>query len=240
MIPKIIHYCWFGGKEKPRLAKKCIKSWHRYCPDYQYIEWNEDNFPISKYPYAQYCLDNKKYAFLSDFVRLVVVYENGGIYFDTDVELIKSPDELLDNSAYFGFETDEYVATGLGFGAEAGNHLVKEMMEDYENSFKEQGNDYQFLPCPKVNTKVFINHGLVQNGQKQTVDGALILPADYMNPYDDPTGRLNKTENTLSIHWYAKSWMSKRKIIRSTLTKPFHRIFGTDFFRKGSNGIDKK
>lgn len=232
MIPKIIHYCWFGDKEKPKLANKCIKSWHKYCPDYQFIEWNESNFPIDQYPYAKYCLEQKRYAFLSDFVRLVVIYENGGIYFDTDVELIKTPDDLLNNSAYFGFETDEYVATGLGFGAEAGNRLVKEMIEDYERLFSQDPENYQFIPCPKVNTKVFIRHGLIQNGQLQTVDGALILPSDYMNPYDDPTGKLNRTSNTISIHWYAKSWMSKRTILRSKLTKPLHRLFGVDFFRK--------
>lgn len=232
MIPKIIHYCWFGKKDKPKLAQKCIKSWHKYCPDYRFVEWNEDNFPINKYPYAKFCLDNKKYAFLSDYVRLIVVYENGGIYFDTDVELIRSPEKLRENHAYFGFETDEFVATGLGFGAEAGNRLILEMIEDYDTSFAQEMENYQFRPCPKVNTKIFVAHGLKQNGEIQTVDDSLILPADYMNPYDDPTGRLVKTVNTISIHWYAKSWMSKKAIIRSTLTKPLHRVFGVDFFRK--------
>lgn len=232
MIPKIIHYCWFGRGEKPKLAQKCIKSWHKYCPDYQFIEWNEDNFPIDQYPYAKFCFEQKKYAFLSDFVRLVVVYENGGIYFDTDVELIRSPETLLNNSAYFGFETDEFVATGLGFGAAAGNILVKEMIDDYIYSFQNCNGDYQFIPCPKVNTKIFLKHGLKQNGELQKVSEALILPIDYLNPYDDPTGRLNKTANTISIHWYAKSWMSKGTILRSKLTKPLHRILGKDFFRK--------
>ena len=92
MIPKKVHYCWFGRGEKPRLAKKCIASWKKYCPDYEIIEWNEDNFDFARYPYAQYCLQNRKWAFLSDFVRLVVVCEHGGIYFDTDVELLRKPD----------------------------------------------------------------------------------------------------------------------------------------------------
>lgn len=228
MIPKIIHYCWFGRNEKPKLAEKCIRSWHKYCRGYQFIEWNEDNFPIDQYPYAKFCLEQKRYAFLSDFVRLVVVYENGGIYFDTDVELIRPLDHLLENDAFFGFETEEYVATGLGFGAAKGNLLLKEMIDDYADSFAQAKENYQFIPCPKLNTRIFLNHGLVQNGEMQNIAGALILPADYMNPYDDPTGRLNKTENTVSIHWYAKSWMSKRKILRSKLTKPLHRIFGKE------------
>lgn len=228
MIPKVVHYCWFGRNEKPKLAEKCIKSWHKYCKGYEFIEWNEDNFPVDKYPYTKFCLQNKRYAFLSDFVRLMVIYEHGGIYFDTDVELLKSPDELLSYPAYFGFETDEYVNTGLGFGAEKNNSLLREMIDDYTEQFEQYGEEYQFCPCPKLNTKILLRHGLVQNGQRQAVEGAVILPADHMNPYDDPTGRLNKTENTISIHWYAKSWMSKRKILRSKLTKPLHRIFGKE------------
>ena len=228
MIPKIIHYCWFGRNEKPKLAEKCIRSWHKYCRGYQFIEWNEDNFPVDQYPYAKFCLEQKRYAFLSDFVRLVVVYENGGIYFDTDVELIRPLDHLLENDAFFGFETEEYVNTGLGFGAAKGNLLLKEMIDDYAHSFELAKENYQFITCPKLNTRIFLNHGLVQNGEMQNIAGALILPVDYINPYDDQTGRLNKTENTVSIHWYAKSWMSKRKILRSKLTKPLHRIFGKE------------
>ena len=117
MIPKKIHYCWFGRGEKPKLARKCIESWKRYCPDFEIIEWNEDNFDVTKYAYSKYCFDNKKWAFLSDFVRLIVIYENGGIYFDTDVEVIKSLDNLLQYEAFYGFENEDYVATGLGFGS---------------------------------------------------------------------------------------------------------------------------
>ena len=118
MIPKKIHYCWFGRGEKPKLAKKCLKSWSKYCPDYEIVEWNEDNFDVEQYPYAKFCLQNKKWAFLSDFARLVIVHEHGGIYFDTDVELVRSPDSLLSYEAFYGFENDQNVATGLGFGAQ--------------------------------------------------------------------------------------------------------------------------
>ena len=118
MIPKKIHYCWFGGAEKPKLAQKCIASWKKLCPDYEFIEWNENSFDVDQYAYTKYCYGAKKWAFLSDFVRLIAVYENGGIYFDTDVELVKQPDDLLNYEAFFGFENDDFVATGLGFGAE--------------------------------------------------------------------------------------------------------------------------
>mgnify|MGYP001780597132 FL=1 len=124
MIPKKIHYCWFGRGIKPELARKCIQSWEKYCPDYEIIEWNEDNFDINQYPYLRWCYENRKWAFLSDFARLLVVYQNGGIYFDTDVELIRTPDELLMCNAFYGFENDENIATGLGFGAEPQNKTV--------------------------------------------------------------------------------------------------------------------
>ncbi|MGN0468825.1 MAG: glycosyltransferase family 32 protein [Acutalibacteraceae bacterium] len=224
MIPKKIHYCWFGKKEKPAFAQKCIASWKKYCPDYEIIEWNEDNFDVQKYPYAKYCLDNKKYAFLSDFVRLVVINEQGGFYFDTDVELLRSPDEFLKYEAVYGFETDEYVNTGEGFGSEKNQSVVKAMLDLYLGFKPDENGDFEIIGCPRLNTKALLNLGLVQNGKRQNVAGAEILPAEYMNPYDDPTGTLNKTENTLSIHWYSKSWMSKKTILRSKLTKPLHRL----------------
>ncbi len=231
MIPKKIHYCWFGRNPKPKLAKKCIASWKKYCPDYEIIEWNEDNFDIDKYPYARYCLDNLKYAFLSDFVRLIVVAEQGGIYFDTDVEVVRSLDSLLKYEAFYGFENDEYVASGLGFGAEARHITVMKMLEEYRDLKKEDGS-FELKGCPRLNTEALVKLGLQQNGTEQEVAGAHIFPSEYFNPFEDATGLLKSTENTYTIHWYAKSWMSKRKIIRSKLTRPLHRLLGVDFFRK--------
>ena len=117
MIPKIIHYCWFGKKEKSSLAKKCIESWRKYCPDYEIIEWNEENFDLAQYPYIQWCYKNEKWAFLSDFARLLIIGQHGGIYFDTDVELLRNPDELLQYKAFYGFENKQYINTGEGFGS---------------------------------------------------------------------------------------------------------------------------
>ena len=116
MIPRKIHYCWFGRGEKPRLAQKCIASWKKYCPDYEIIEWNEDNFDVNRNAYTQMCYKEKKYAFLTDYLRLLIVEEHGGIYFDTDVEAVRSFDELLDNPAFFGFENDRFVNTGEEIG----------------------------------------------------------------------------------------------------------------------------
>lgn len=231
MIPKHIHYCWFGRGEKPKLAERCIASWKKFCPDYEITEWNEDSFDISAYPYAKYCLDNKKWAFLSDFVRLAVVNRFGGIYFDTDVEVIKPFDRLLEYGAFYGFENNDNVATGLGFGAEAGHITVSAMEKEYLSLTPDADGTFPTVTCPLLNTKALVPLGLEKNGRLQTVAGAIILPTEYLNPYDDPTGRLLKTDNTYSIHWYSKSWMSRSTILRSRLTKPFHRVFGKDCFK---------
>lgn len=231
MIPKIIHYCWFGGKEKPALAEKCIASWKKFCPGYRVIEWNEDNFDLSPYPYAQYCLKRGHWAFLSDFVRLAVVAEHGGVYFDTDVELIRPIDTLLENGAYFGFEDGSHINTGLGFGAEAGHPTVETMLAEYLALEPEADGSFPLITCPRLNTGALEKLGLVPNGQAQTVAGALILPADFLNPYEYTTGITRKTENTCSIHWYSQSWVSPAAQLRGRLTRPLHRLFGTDCFR---------
>ena len=231
MIPKIIHYCWFGKGKKTKLMNKCIASWKKYCPDYEIIEWNEDCFDISKYPYVKFCYENQKWAFLSDFVRLVVVYEYGGVYFDTDGELVKNLDEFTRYEAFFGFENQRYINTGHGFGAIPYHKTVKEMLFEYTKLDVDEYGNYPLITCPRLNTQALLKFGLKLDGKRQNIEGVEILPIEYMNPYDDPTGRLNKTENTISIHWYSKSWLSKDKILRSKLTKPFHRIFGTECFK---------
>lgn len=232
MIPKKIHYCWFGRGEKPKLAQKCIASWRKYCPDYEIVEWNEDNFNLDYNDYTWYCYDNKKWAFLSDFVRLVIVAEHGGLYFDTDVELLKSPDELLQYDAFYGFENDNYIATGLGFGAQVNHPTILAMKVKYEEIEPNDDGKYPMIVCPALNTAALLPFGLTLDGTRQNIAGAEIFPADWFNPYDDPTGRLNKTRNTISVHWYSKSWMSKKKIFRSMLMKPLHRIFGVDAFER--------
>lgn len=232
MIPKKIHYCWFGRGELPKLAQKCIASWKKYCPDYEIIQWNEDNFDLDYNGYTRYCYDHQKWAFLSDFARLVIIAEQGGIYFDTDVELLQSPEELLHYGAFYGFENDQNIATGLGFGAEANHPTVVAMKRIYEEIQPDENGVYPMIVCPALNTEALLSFGLQLDGSRQNIGGAEILPAEYLNPYDDPTGRLNRTENTISVHWYSKSWMSKRTILRSKLTKPLHRLFGVDAFKR--------
>ena len=229
MIPKVIHYCWFGCGQKSRLMQKCIKSWHRICPDYQIIEWNESNFNINMNGYTRMCYREKKYAFLSDYARLWIVNKYGGIYLDTDVELVRSPDYLTKYSAFYGFENKCYIASGLGFGAEAGHRTIRALLRQYDQLLDGK---HGTIGCPILNTKALKEQGLVLNGRKQMICGALILSPEYLNPYDDPTGRLRLTKRTISIHWFAKSWMSRKKIIRSKIMKPIHRIFGTQIRSK--------
>lgn len=223
MIPKKIHYCWFGRGKKNELSKKCIESWKRYCPDYEIIEWNEDNFNINLNPYTKSNYEQKQYAFLSDYVRLLVIYREGGIYFDVDVEAIRSFDDLLVHKAFFGFETNAFVATGLGFGAEPGNPIVKQMIDEYERLV---ASPEEKITCPVLNTQSLVKWGLVKDGDMQDLGEAQIYPSEYFNPYDDLTGKLCKTNNTYSIHWYGKSWVDKKLVLRSKLLKPIRRLLG--------------
>ena len=236
MIPKKIHYCWFGGNPLPKSAVRCINSWKKYCPDYEIIEWNEQNFNINMNPYTRMCYQQKKFAFLSDFVRLFVVNQHGGIYFDTDVELIKNPDFLLENEAFFGFETDvakgsdtpnSEVNTGLGFGAVSNNVVLKTMLDEYEPLLD---GEHGVVMCPKLNTAALQKLGLLCDGKYQKFDWATVYPKEYFNPYESTTGRLNKTKNTVSIHWYMGSCLTKSQKLRSFISKPFHRIFGENCF----------
>ena len=227
MIPKKIHYCWFGYGEKPKLVQKCIGSWKTYCPDYELIEWNETNVDIKMNAYVQWCYENRKYAFLSDYIRLLIVEKHGGIYFDTDVEVIKKMDDLLYNEAFFGFETENFVNTGLGFGAEQHNPVVKQMLKEYEYLLDGKRG---VIGCPHLNTDALEKFGITRDGTYQKLTYATVFPIEYFNPFDVATGKLNINTNTYAIHWYAGSWMSKRQKVRSHLTKPLHRIFGKKFF----------
>lgn len=227
MIPKKIHYCWFGGNPLPKVAERCISSWKKYCSDYEIIEWNESNFDVNINEYTKMCYAEKKYAFLSDYVRLLVVLEAGGIYFDTDVEVIRSFDDLLDCEAFFGFETDEYIASGLGFGAIAHHPLVDKMIHQYDQLLDGM---HGTIGCPILNTIPLSEMGFHLNGKSQSIDNVCVYSIDYFNPLDNATGIVNKTKNTYSIHWYSMLWLSKKMRVRSKITRVFHRVFGVHCF----------
>lgn len=224
MIPKVIHYCWFGRGEKPKLAKKCIASWKKYMPDYEIIEWNEDNYDVFSNPYTRFCYENKKWAFLSDYIRLDIVAQYGGVYFDTDVEVLKNIDHLLNCGAFYCFESNDFINTGEGFGAEQGHPSVLAMKQEYHKLECDSEQQYPIIICPQLNTKALMQFGLTLNGESQTLGNVEILSSDFMNPYDDLIGKLCLSENTVSIHWYSKSWMKKRFILKSKLSKSLHRF----------------
>lgn len=221
MIPKIIHYCWFGRAPLPDKTKKCIESWRKHCPDYTILEWNEDNFDIHQNGYTEMCCKEKKYAFLADYARLQIIENEGGFYFDVDVELVRSLDPLCSEHAFFAFETDRMIATGLGFGAEKHHPLVHFMLEQYAPLLDGK---HGVIGCPQLNTQALLKCGLKPNGKRQTVQGAAVFPKAYFNPYEDATGRLYITDCTYTVHWYAKSWMNRRTVLRSKLTRPLHRL----------------
>lgn len=260
MIPKTIHYCWFGGAKLPALAKKCIKSWKKYCKDYEIVRWDETNFDISTAPlYVRQAYEFKKWAFVTDYVRLKVVYENGGIYFDSDVQVVKNFDEFLVYNSFFGFQDNTRINTGLGFGAEKNSGILRELMNQYERiPFVLSNGIYDLLDCPTRNTDVFLNHGLKQDGTNQLLEKKIkVFAQDYFCPISYDTLKKNITTNTHSIHWFEASWHTKeekdshknkikenekrkklkakksnRKRIRMRIKKLFISIFGKKTYEK--------
>lgn len=262
MIPKIIHYCWFGGNPLPKLAKKCIKSWKKYCPDYEIICWDESNFDISKCPlYVRQAYDAKKWAFVSDYVRLKLVYEYGGIYMDTDVELFKPLDSLLSYTAYFGFENNGVeVATGLGFGAEKGTPILRRIMLDYEGIpfYKEDGS-IDTTCCPQRNTQAFVELGLRLDDTTQILPGnILVLEREILCPIGYWRRTDCITERSISAHWYTATWLPqdylkerdkklrqlyrKRRIekLKKLPNRVFLRLLGTQNYEKLKAFVKKR
>lgn len=214
MPPKVIHYCWFGRNPLPPLALKCIASWKKFFPDCEIKEWNEDNFDVNMIPYTKEAYEAKKYAFVSDYARFWILYNYGGYYFDTDVEIVKSFEDIEDKIPFMGaeqkiyFKNDMYnVNPGLGLAAEKNNSIYKEVLEKYESLhfYDENGNVIPKTVCHYV-SEILELHGLKRDNNIQKVDSITIFPADYFNPIDFVTHRMHITSRTHSIHWYMASW----------------------------------
>ncbi len=242
MIPKVIHYCWFGRNPLPESAVKCIESWRKFMPDYEIKEWNEDNFDVNIIPYTAEAYSVGKYAFVSDYARFWVLYHYGGVYFDTDVEVIKPMDDIVEKGAFMGIEEMcdikpedligyPMVAPGLGIGTPAGTEFYKQLLE-YYNGMHFLRDDGSTIGGTVVGhtTRLLVKEGLQKHDGFQQVAGIWIYPADYFNPFDDITGRLNITERTRSIHWYARTWL-KQSPLRLWLSRMSHRIFGLALFK---------
>lgn len=206
MIPKILHYCWFGRGQKTTLALKCLESWKKYLPEYEFKEWNEDNFDITQNLYVREAYEKRKYAFVTDFVRLYALYHEGGVYVDMDVEVIGSFDQFLHHHAFSGFETDGYVPTGM-MAAEKGSVWAKELLDQYEvRKFVKEDGSLDLLANTKAITAYMLEKGLVLNNKYQDFPGLCTMyPSDYFCPKDHRTGKIKCTKNTVCIHHFAGS-----------------------------------
>ena len=214
MIPKIIHYCWFGRGEMPEDAKRCIESWHKYLPEYEYRLWNEDNFDLNSNKFVKEAYHSRKFAFVTDYVRLYALYSEGGVYMDTDVEVLRSLDEFLAYPAFSGFEVDEAIPTGI-MGAEKGSLWAKRELEYYETqSFILPNGAYNTKPNVQIITEHAMQLGLVPNNQFQIVNEELaIFPKDYFCPKSYVDGEIRLTANTYTIHHFAGSWHKEDKLL---------------------------
>lgn len=236
MIPKIIHYCWFGRGRKPEEAIKCINSWNKYLPEYEIKEWNEDNFDVYKFPYAKEALENRKFAFVTDVVRLYVLYTEGGIYMDTDVEVLKPLDRFLVHHAFSGFESDTGVPTGI-MGAEKGSLWAKENLDYYSQNrhFVMEDGTLDITTNVKIITDYMVSKGLsLDNNYQDFPDLITMYPKDFFSPKSWRTGKICCTENTHTIHHFAGSWESNKKKIQQKLVRPIAALIGDkgyDFFR---------
>lgn len=221
MIPKKIHYCWFGGNPLPEDAQKYLESWKKFCPDYEIIRWDEKSFDVNHLPYVQEAFKAKKWAFITDYVRLYALYNYGGIYMDTDVEVLKSLDSFLELKAFSGFENEENIPTGI-MAAEKGLPIIKELMDYYNDiHFINEDGTLNLKTNVEIITEHFQKKGFVGNNQKQVIDDFTIFPKDYFCPKDYKTLKIEITSNTCTIHHFASSWISQKskwkKIIKKIL-----------------------
>lgn len=228
MIPKTIHYCWFGGNPLPSLAKKCIESWKKYFPDYEIKEWNESNFDVNCIPYVKEAYEAKKYAFVSDYARFWILYNYGGIYFDTDVQVIKPFDDIINRGPFMGCQNKSEpgatpnkmgVNPGLGLGVKPGHGLYKELIEFYKTiSFKNEDGSLNLKTVVNYTTELLVEKGLKQTDEIQQVAGVWIYPWDYFCPMS-PTLELNITDNSRTIHLFNASWCSNSVKFRKNVKR---------------------
>ena len=223
-IPKIIHYCWFGGNPLPELAQKCIESWKKYCPDYEIKRWDETNFDLNYNDYVREAYEAKKWAFVTDVVRLYALVHYGGVYMDTDVEVLKSIDELLNYEAVSGFESKSRIPTGL-MACREGHEFFVEMLHDYDGAhFKRPDGTYDTTTNVTRITNTCLKYGLILNNEKQTINGFTLLPKDYLCPKDVNNGELNISTNTYTIHHFNGSWVSEEQKLAANLRRKYSKI----------------
>lgn len=230
-IPCIIHYCWFGKKEKPKIVLKCINSWKKFMPNMQILEWNESNYDVHKIDFIREAYSCEKWAFVSDYARFDILNQFGGIYFDTDVEMLKPiPDDILKNKAFTGFESTGTVSPGLVFAAVKGFPILLEILDIYNNSHFLINGKENIKTVNNITTELLIKKGLCKNNKFQIIDELAIYPADFFCGFDQDVKELNITPNTVTVHHYAGTWTQPtlKKIVR----KWIKRVCGVNNYRR--------
>jgi hypothetical protein len=231
-IPKIIHYCWFGRGEKPQEVKRCIDSWGKFLSDYEFMEWNEDNFSIdSAIDYVKEAYQAKKYAFVSDYVRLLALYQYGGIYFDTDIEVIQSFDQYIDNSTIvLGFESKESLLTAF-IACEKNSEFIKEFLDTYQHRhFINQDGSCDLTTINFHFTKHAMKYGVesTQNKYQETATGIQVYPIEYFCGYDVINWHVSTTKNTCTVHHMASSWITGKQGMKGKIIKLIQKIVGVN------------
>lgn len=221
MIPKIIHYCWFGRGEKPKSALDCIDSWKKYLPDYSIIEWNEEVIDVTSNRYMKEAYESTHYAFVTDYVRLFALYHHGGVYMDTDVEVLKPLDKFLIHMSFSGFEDGKLVPTGI-IASEKNSNTIHELMDYYKDRhFILPDGSFDKTTNVKTITNYFLDLGLKQDNSLQTLNDMTIYPKEYFCPKDPITGKIHVTDNTYTIHHFSGSWLTpyetRKKILKAKL-----------------------
>lgn len=244
MIPKVIHYCWFGGNPLPESAKRCLVSWKRFFPDYEIREWNETNFDVNCCTYVREAYKAKKWAFVSDYARFWILYKEGGIYFDTDVEVIRNFDDIIEHGSFMGCEISLNgsvgINPGLGLGVAPNLPFFKEMLDYYQtlHFIKENGELNTAITVVDNTTAILMKHNWIPIANIQTVAGISIYPPEYFCPMDYVTGKTKITENTHSIHHYTASWHNKNEEKIIMISRFFINCFGLKWGRKISRFFD--
>lgn len=225
MIEKKIHYIWFGSNPLPPLAKKCIESWKKFCPDYEIVEWNETNFDVNQNIYTKEAYENKKWAFVSDYVRLYALYHHGGIYMDTDVEVLKNLDDYLNHDAFSGFESSNAIPTGI-IGAKKGNYHIKQLLNEYnDRHFILPNGEMDLTTNVTTITNYFKEKNIILNNQYQNCDGFVFYPSEYFCPKDYKTGKINLTDRSVTIHHFSGSWIPKSQKIKYKIINKLDKRF---------------
>ena len=227
LIPKTIHYCWFSGNPIPDTLKRCMGTWEKFCPDYEIVRWDESNYDISWSPYMVQAYERKKWGFVSDVARLDILYRYGGIYLDTDVELLKSLDELLYQPAFCGIEKWCVVNSGGCSGTQPGNSLIKAMLDFRQDIFLEcEDGSLNFLSSGYYETMSLLKAGLRADGLTQHVNNQIIIySSDFFHPFDYMSGETQITENTFSIHHFSGSWLGENAALERQHTRNRYQNF---------------